>query len=227
VNEFGERFDLLIGPGDKNAIQSAGIRKWIPKHVVDKTIDLAVTVKEQFLENGIRCPVWLASQGPRMILESTKVDGVLLNLIDSELVKWALEIMNKKPLFKVGLFTPTKLADSPKSKPSKDILFSAAIVALGASKVLLEKMGLVEEIERARKLHREQGSLSQEVIDEIGVENLLRWGLFSNPKGIVETILNLEKIGIDTIIFGPPVSHDMSSIKMLLEAYEIQKRHQD
>jgi len=222
--EFGNRFDLLIGPGDKEALGAIGKKNWVPSEIVKKTVDSALIIKHELEKLDIDCPVWLAAQGPKMIAESRKVDGVLLNLTDPAMVKWASEILGKRDTsFRVGVFSPTKITESSTDSPPNDFLYSAAIVALGASKSLMHQLGIKDTIQSARKIYSEDNELSSKVLDEIGVDNLLKWGFFLTPEGLVHSLHQLEEIGIDTVIFGPPISHSKSSVNLLLRAFRIYK----
>ncbi|MFW9847817.1 MAG: hypothetical protein ACFFF4_01690 [Candidatus Thorarchaeota archaeon] len=224
TNEFGNRFDILIGPGDKEALRSVGKKQWVPSKIVTETIGAAQSIKHTLNELGISCPVWVAAQGPRMIVESKKVDGVLLNLTDVSMVKWALEILGERDSkFRVGIFSPTKMTQSYSSVPPNDFLYSTAIVALGASRALMDRFDIKDSIESARRMYSEQEELSSEILEKIGIEHLLRWGFYSTPGNLVEAIGPLKESGVDTIIFGPPNSHSKSSAKLLLDAFQLYK----
>ncbi len=228
THEFGERFDLLIGPGDREALGAIGKKNWAPGKVVNKTVDNAVRIRHALDELDITCPVWLAAQGPRMIAESKKLDGVLLNLTDPTMVKWALEILHERDTsFRVGIFSPTKITDSPIDPPPNDFLYSAATVALGASHSLMQEFGIKDSIQSARQIYSNDSGLSPNVLDEIGLDNLLRWGFFATPEGLVHSLYQLEEIGVDTTIFGPPISHSQSSINLLLKAFKNYKGAKD
>ncbi len=219
VTEFGERFDLLIGPGDRSALKAVGLGEWVPKRIVEKTVNSGLKIKEILQARGIECPVWLAAQGPKMIAESKKLDGVLLNLTDSDMIKWAISLTGKgDSSFKIGIFTPTKLADTSEKAPSSDFLFSAAIVALGASRAILREFNLEDEISDARREFRKHGVMNSQVLNRISMETLLRWGIFETVEKLVERMSVLDHLNVDLSVFGPPVSHSMKSIKLLMNA---------
>ncbi|MHA2423228.1 MAG: LLM class flavin-dependent oxidoreductase [Candidatus Thorarchaeota archaeon] len=222
VNEFGNRFDILIGPGDKEALRAIGKRDWVPSRVVDQTISSAVQIKNSLEEMDINCPVWLAAQGPRMIAESKKVDGVLLNLTDFHMAKWATSIIGKHDRsFRLGLFSPTMITQSSTDSPPNEFLYSAAIVALGASRSLLQQFDIEGEICSARQAYSESNGLSPIVLERIGENILRRWGFFLTPEDLILSIRALAKIDVDTVVFGPPISHSVSSFKLLLKAFNI------
>ena len=58
-----------------------------------------------------------------------------------------------------------------------------------------------------------------EVIDAIGEDSLRRWGLFTNPEGALNYMAQMKKIGIDEIVFGPPLSHSEIALGTLVEAF--------
>ncbi|MDF1538815.1 MAG: hypothetical protein P1Q69_07930 [Candidatus Thorarchaeota archaeon] len=227
ATEFGERFDLLIGPGDKEALGTIGKKEWVPGKVARKTVDNALKIKHGLEILDIDCPVWLAAQGPKMIAKSMELDGVLLNLTDSQMIKWALNILDERSTsFRVGIFSPTKLT-KVEDTPSSDFLYSAAIVALGASQPLMQHLGFEDVIQSARQIYSNYNKLSPRVLEEIGVENLLKWGFFSTPDKLVQSINQLGEIGVDTTIFGPPISHTKESVNLLLTAFGIYRDSKD
>ena len=119
------------------------------------------------------------------------------------------------------MFTPTRLTDNAGKSPSKDLLYSAAIVALGASKKILQDFEIEEKIKSAREELRVQGHMNSEVLERIGLEVLLKWGIYDTPEGLIQRMSNLENLGVDLAVFGPPISHSKSSIKLLLDSWSM------
>ena len=78
VDSYGERFDLLVGPGDKHALANIGVSH-SAKLMVDKTVRALDEIKQGLSEAEHSCAVLLGAQGPAMIKASLKADGVVLN----------------------------------------------------------------------------------------------------------------------------------------------------
>ena len=218
VNRHGNRFDLLLGPGDRSALASIGFKEWAPKRIIEKCIETTALIKSELQERGISGKVWVGAQGPRMIKESTNGDGVLLNYTDPEMLAWALQQMPARDDHLKGAFVPTYLVRECVTRPPNEFLVAAAIVALGAPTKLTNALSL-QEIDAGRAAYQSAGKLNASVLDVMTVGNLLRWGVYSTPKGTVDYVTSLERLGLDLIVFGPPISHHEASLKLLIEAF--------
>ncbi|MFW9932341.1 MAG: hypothetical protein ACFFDR_06765, partial [Candidatus Thorarchaeota archaeon] len=221
VEEFGPRFDLLIGPGDKMALVRIGQRTWVPKRVMEHTIKVASDIKQMVKERDLGCAVMLGAQGPRMIKESSTLDGVLLNLSEPEMIKWAQDIIEPHHEdFTFGVFVPTEIVDSPNQETSSEFNYTTAVVAIGAPKALLQEFGLEDSVLRARELHAMNGKVNEEVVAAIGEKSLTRWGLFTSFEGIKDYMSLLEVHGVNHIVFGPPLSHNKKSMQLLVKGLQ-------
>ena len=219
ITEHGKRFDLLIGPGDRSALKRIGMRNWIPNDVATHTITEAVRIRELALQKEMDCNVLLGAQGPRMIRESVRLDGVLLNLSEPEMIQWAHRLLDVLPeSFRFGMFSPAELLDSQTHGPSLELQYSAAIVALGAPNSLLQEFDMLGEIESARKLVRMKPRIDSEVLQTIGLDNLKKWGISLTPKRLTSYLSDLTKAGVGSVILGPPISHKRASVELLVKA---------
>ncbi len=218
VEEFGPRFDLLIGPGDRSSLARIGQKKWIAKQIMEHTINVGIKIKEKTTKLNLGSSILLGAQGPQMIRESRNLDGVLLNVSDPKMVKWAADIM--KPIddsFQFGVFAPTEVVSHSNETSSAEFNYSSAIVALGAPKALLQEFGLEDIIAKARSVRANNGKLSQEVLNTIGLDIIHRWGFFTTPEKIEGSLAALSAHGVNSIVFGPPLSHNKVSASLLIK----------
>jgi hypothetical protein len=221
TKEYGKRFDLLIGPGDRSALKRIGMRNWVPNDVATHTIAEAVRIRELVHEEGMDCDVMLGAQGPRMIRESAKLDGVLLNLSEPEMIRWAHRLLDAQPEpFKFGVFAPAEVLDSQATSPSLDLQYSAAIVALGAPNSLLQEFDMLDRIEFARNLVRVKPRLDSEVLRTIGLDNLKKWGISMTSEELGDYLSRLKNANVNSLILGPPISHSKDSIRLLAKALD-------
>ncbi len=220
----GNRFDVLIGPGDQSALRSIGQETWIPKEVVETTLGTTVRVRNLLQEKGIEGHVWLGAQGPRMIDASREAHGVLLNYSDPMMIEWALkQIRERDGTHQTGVFFPSYIVSELADEPPNEFLYAAAIVALGAPSKIIKDMALWG-ISEARGAYNRKGKLNSAVIQAFGTCSLLRWGVFTTAEGVIEYANNLDKIGIDEIVFGPPISQFENSLENLMAAFKKSKK---
>lgn len=219
ADSYGERFDLLLGPGDKHALARIGI-SYSPKTMVDKTVQELKVIKQGITEAGHNCSVLLGAQGPIMINASLNADGILLNYSDLEMIKWALrQITNKVPDdFHLGIFPPTYVGNCQDIVNNQGISFSAAMVAIGLSRTVSESFGLRDQIEVARKLVRTRGRIDSEVVKSLGKDILQKFAFCGTKEKLREYMKGLEQLGISTVVFGPPLGIRKSGVKTLVEA---------
>jgi len=219
VDSFGERFDLLLGPGDRHALASIGL-SFPVREMVAKTVGALEDIKLGLSEAGHRCSVLLGAQGPIMIKASLNADGVLLNYSDLEMVNWALsQIQDEIPReFELGIFPPTFVGNCQNIESNQGISFSSAMVAMGLSNVVSESFGIREQIEAARSLLREEGKVGLEVAKLLGEEILQRFAFCGTCEELVDYLKALEKLGISSIVFGPPQGIRKRGVDILVQA---------
>ena len=219
VDTYGTRFDLLLGPGDKLALDSIGL-SYSSKSMVDKTAHALDEIKQGLTEAGHGCSVLLGAQGPSMIKTSLKADGVLLNYSDLEMAEWALDqIKNEVPSgFQLGLFPPTYVGDCQDIIANQSISYSAAMVAIGLSRVVSDSFGLLDRIQTARLLMKEHGQINMEVVNSLGREVLQRFAFCGTSEQLSSYMKALEKMGFASIVFGPPQGIRKKGVEILVKA---------
>lgn len=219
AESYGDRFDLLLGPGDKHALVSIGVFH-SSKLMVDKTMGALEEIKEGLSETEYRCSVLLGAQGPRMIKASLKADGVLLNYSDLAMIEWASnQIKNEVPeSFQIGIFPPTFVGDCHDIESNQGASFSAAMVAIGLNNTVSEVFGLREQIEIARGLMKERGRIDSEVVKSLGKDILQKFAFCGTIEQLGEYLKALEKVEISSVVFGPPQGLGKSGVDRLVKA---------
>lgn len=219
IDSFGERFDLLLGPGDRHALASVGV-SFSAKSMVTRTTSALEDIKHGLSEVGHRSSILLGAQGPIMINASLKADGVLLNYSDIEMVKWALDQIKERipDDFHLGLFPPTFVGDCKDIMSNPGISLSAATVAIGLSNKASEFFGFRDKIETARRLMAEKGQLDLEVVKLLGREILHRFAFCGTNNQLIDYLKTLVELGISSAVFGPPQGIRKSGVDSLVKA---------
>jgi hypothetical protein len=219
VDSYGARFDLLLGPGDKLALASIGV-SYSSKLMVAKTTSALEEIKHELSEAGHSCSVLLGAQGPMMIKASLNADGVLLNYSDLVMAEWALnQIKNEVPAgFQLGLFPPTYVGDCQDIVKNQSISYSAAMVAIGLSRVVSDSFGFHDRLQVARVLMKEHGQIDMEVVNSLGSELLQRFVFCGTSEQLRVFMKALEKMGFASIVFGPPQGIRKQGVEILVKA---------
>ncbi len=222
ADSYGERFDLLLGPGDKLALARVGI-SYSSKIMVEKTTSALMEIKQRISEAGHSCSVFLGAQGPVMIKAALKADGVLLNYSDLEMIEWALnQIKNEIPAgFQLGLFPPTYVGDCQDFLSNESISYSAAMVAIGLSRVVSNSFGFQNRLQTARGLMKEHGQMRMDVVNSLGSEFLQRFAFCGTSEQLHVYMKALEKMGFTSIVFGPPQGIRQHGVEILVNAKSI------
>ncbi len=207
IDSFGERFDLLLGPGDRYALTNIGVIQ-SGKQVVGQTIGSLVRIRNELREGGYRCSTFLGAQGPAMIRGSLKADGVLLNYSDLQLIQWALDQLrkgNQPPKdFQIGVFPPTFVGNCREFERNQGVAVSAAMVAIGLNSTVARLFGFQDHIERAKRMAKERGKIDLEVIKSLGDEILQRFAFCGTSDQLINYTETLERLGVSQMVFGPP-----------------------
>jgi alkanesulfonate monooxygenase SsuD/methylene tetrahydromethanopterin reductase-like flavin-dependent oxidoreductase (luciferase family) len=222
IDSYGERFDLLIGPGDRIQLSKIGVEYGNMSTLVTRLVSDVTKIRDELDErgyNGVR--VWLGAQGPKMIAASINADGVLLNYTDPEMLRWALRALGDIPKgFQVGAFPPAFIAENPDCSKEYGLRKSAATVALGLSRSVASKFGLTGTLSAARNSLRRKQSIDQDAVDAIGEATLKRFALCTTPEGACDYVKTIERMGLDMVTFGPPQGTSRKLVKNLVKTRE-------
>ncbi|MGY5865198.1 MAG: LLM class flavin-dependent oxidoreductase [Candidatus Thorarchaeota archaeon] len=217
IESHGERFDLLLGPGDRFALESIGIAS-SPKVSLERTKEALREIKNGLSELDHKCRVLLGAQGPKMIEASLDADGVLLNYTDLEMARWAADQLGDRITenFQLGLFPPAFIGPCKRIGNNPAISYSAAMVAIGLGKSVADKFGLSSSLDEARRLLKKHGEINEEVVAAVGDDILKRFAFCGTQEQLKEYTSEVEKIGYSNIVFGPPVGMSKKGVENLL-----------
>lgn len=217
IEIHGERFDLLLGPGDRPKLRDIGVGYGEISTLVERICDSVTTIRKG-LEKYKDCRIIMGAQGPKMIASSICSKGVLLNYSDREMIQWAISLLKDRPAgFSIGVFPPSLIGLSKSCNEHIGIRTSAAVVALGLSSSIMRKFGLIEDLQPAIKRMKKQG-LTNEVLDMINQNILDRFSLCGSPEFAIERIMDYQKMGVDMVVYGPPQGASLKSVKELIDA---------
>ncbi|MFW9974470.1 MAG: LLM class flavin-dependent oxidoreductase [Candidatus Thorarchaeota archaeon] len=219
IDNYGNRFDLLLGPGDRYALANIGV-SIPPMLVVEKTKKALGEIKSELASAGYRSSVLFGAQGPSMLRVSLNADGVLLNYSDNEMVSWALNQITKRTPkdFQLGIFPPTFVGDCEDIEKNQGVAASAAMVAIGLSKAVSELFNLHDKISIARGLLRKRGRVDSDIIRTLGKEILQRFAFCGTTEQLIDYLKALEELNISSVVFGPPQGTRKNGVDVLVEA---------
>ncbi|TET14936.1 MAG: LLM class flavin-dependent oxidoreductase [Candidatus Thorarchaeota archaeon] len=219
IDNYGERFDLLIGPGDKPQLSRVGIEYGNISTLVPRLVSDVTKIRDELGQrgyDGVR--VWLGAQGPKMIAASINADGVLLNYTDPKMLRWALSILGDIPKgFQIGAFPPALITENPDCGKEYGLRKSAATVAMGLGRAVALEFGLTDTLSTARRFLRKKQSIDQDIVDAIDAATLKRFALCTTPEGACDYVKTLERMGLDMVTFGPPQGTSRKLVKNLVK----------
>ena len=217
VDMHGDRFDLLLGPGDRTKLRDIGVDYGNTSTFVERMRESVITIREKLADdNELR--VFMGAQGPKMIEVSTSCDGVLLNYSDSQMIQWAISLLGKKSKnFKIGVFPPSLIGFSKPCNEHKGIKTSAAVVALGLSPSILREFRLGDNLHPAIKRVKEFG-LSNDIVEMIDQSILDRFSLCGSIESNIKHLSNYQQIGVDIIVYAPPQGASLEGVERLVAA---------
>lgn len=216
---FGKRFDVLLGPGDRLALMRIGIALEAGTGIAGRTAEAAIKIRQELQESGFTGRVLLGAQGHRMIAASTKLDGVLLNYSDLSMIRWALDQMKDVPnQFTLGVFPPTWLSHNPNFEATEPIRRAAAMVAVGLAKKPREEFQVAEHVDAGLRARLATGKLGEDTMNAIGDGTLCRFALCANEDDLNSYLRQLDGLGIGLVVFGPPLCTSSEGLEMLIGA---------
>lgn len=210
--------DIMVGSGDPLWLSRAGLEYSPRLAAVSRVREQVIELTELLEKSELSSKLLVGAQGPRMIMTARLSDGVLLNYSDPDMIEWAVKLLQKEPESHIrGVFPPTVLSRKIGKLPhyAKN---AAALVALGTSSKVLKRFGILAELRGAKKGLDEKRKLTTEIVDSIPEEILNRFVLYCTPSGLNEYVVSLASLGIDLIVFGPPLSSFDLGVEMLIGA---------
>ena len=222
VETYGERFELCIGPGDRNQLKRIGINLTHQRGISDYLLTAKKEIEKTLRKHKVDCPIWLGAQGPKMLRVSQFFDGVLLNYGSSELIKWAVDQVGqaKDRDFKHGIYALSYVYAKHDPKIHKLLKVSCAAVTLGASKTVLEKLGLAEEVAQANKALEDGVSLDS-IANLIPDRSMEFFSIHKRSGKLGAFLAELSGLGIEHVVFGYPQNHSKQTVRQLSQALKL------
>lgn len=206
---------LGIGAGDKTSLSRAGIVWRHPLRRVEEAVERVRALLEAENLLGFKpatpIPIYLGAQGPRMLRLAGRIgDGVLVNYSDVEELRWVLEEVRKgveeagRSMSELDVAAyPAISIDEDEKKALKTAAPYAAYILSGASKTVLERLGVDSEIVGELKILVKRGRW-REIPGRIPAEYVRRTVFVGRAEQLREYILQLLKMGYTHIVFGAP-----------------------
>lgn len=247
---YGERYAIGLIPGDPLRLKTLGLNTFNILEDIKSCIKsfprVNLKIKSEFKDSIPKLckltslPIYIGASGPKMINEGSKIaDGLLLNYINPEFIKWALEFVDVKNCC-IAAFGPVLLKPATKELLMA-LRISAAVVAAGANKSLIKEFNMhtqIEEIKGILELTKEFIELIKEFDAYARIEEIKRifkrnefnalrnydeflinkFAVYGDIEEIKSKIEELRKIGVDQVVFGTPFYKDFEAIKKLGEA---------
>lgn len=221
MKHYGNRFDLLIGPGDKNRLADIGIEFGKGSVIANRLAESLGRIREG-LKDYEDCRILLAAQGAKMIEISKNAEGVLLNYSDPEMTRWAIKTLGEtSDAFEIGVFPPTFIGNVSQCEEQLSIRTSAGIVALGVSASTRKRFELNQKLQPALSLLKERGNIDEGVINSIDQTVIERFCICDTPEGVSSRVLQYGNLGVNLVVFGPPLGATLDGVKQLIEAKRI------
>jgi len=220
MEAYGERFELCIGPGDRDQLRRVGVdldrTEGIPTHLLKAKDKIQGSLRDR----GFGCKIWLGAQGPKLLEIASSFDGVLLNYSSPRMIEWALRIIRKakgEMPERVGIFAPSYVYKSFRPEIHRILQYASATVALGASRSVLEQFSFSEMLEPALKKFA-SGTLESSVLKLIPSMVIEEFSILKCQHDLPTYLDELRRLGIDHVVFAYPQGYSIETIRELAEA---------
>ncbi len=219
VEAYGDRFEVLIGPGDRIQLQRVGVSMSNSKGIANYVLSAKEEIKRTLLKRGLHGKIWLGAQGPRMLGIAHRFDGVLLNYASPELVKWAIDRIKKthNKEFQIGVYAASYVYGNVDNGLSRFVRYASAMVALGAPQAAVKMLGFDEKIASWKKKLKSVDNLAP-ILNEISPEIVDAFSIHKPARELKSHIYNLSNLGVEQLVFGYPQGFSKITIDDLNKA---------
>jgi hypothetical protein len=225
IEMYGERFELCIGPGDRDLLRRVGISLTRPEGVQRYFKDAKHQIQTMLKKEGFSCKLWLGAQGPKMLETAAYFDGVWLNYAHPNEVKWAIETVSaqRKSDMHFGIYVPSYVYRDFDPQVSKLLDISNAVVALGASDAVLQRLNLYELIKEGK--HRlKEGATVKSVLQYVPSKATDLFSISKRSDKLKGYLAELSNIGVQHVVFSYPQGYSLKTITDL--AIALKRQHQ-
>lgn len=224
IETYGERFELCIGPGDRDLLRRVGVSLTRPEGVQRYFKDAKRQIQALMKKEGVNCRLWLGAQGPKMLETAAYFDGVWLNYAHPNEVKWAIEKVKShgKRDMRFGVYAPSYVYRDFDPRVSKLLEISNAVVALGASDAVLRRLNLYETVKEGKHRLR-QGVTVKSVLQYVPSEAMDVFSISKRSDRLKGYLAELSDIGVHYVVFSYPQNYSSKTIGDLATALKRQR----
>ena len=218
---YGERFDLCIGAGDRQQLQHVGISIDEARDLRSAILAARRKIASYMHRAGVNARIWLGAQGPKMLGIAKEFDGVLLNYSKPEMIRSALDKAQLARLqhIKIGTYSPSYVYIEPQPELMTMAKVSSAVVAIGASAMVLREFGLYEDLRKAREMAKGASAL-ESILDAIPDWVIEHFSITMTTDQLHMYLAELHKLAVSHVVFGYPQNHSDETVRDLGEALE-------
>ncbi len=197
---YGNRFVVGLAPGDHRGLKIVGSSTARPVQKVKRCVI-------EFRKFA-KLPIYVGASGPKMVETASKIaDGVLLNYVHPEFLKWALRFFGETNCRKVA-YGPALL--KPDEKNLEHLRVSAAIALGGANKDFLEEFGLEEAASTVSGMLEKRQFRRLRDYDDILFE---KFSICGSLREVEERVEEIKALGMDQVVFAAPLCRNLASVK--------------
>jgi len=226
---YGNRFVVGLAPGDYRGLEKTGAAT---SHSLKKVTSCVMKLRRSLSSNHWSSanasskmafeeapslemlPIYVGASGPKMIETGSKVaDGVLLNYVSPEFLKWALKFLRNAQCRKVA-YGPALL--EPDKKNLEHLRISAAIVLSGANRTLVEEFGLEDAASEVDKILREKQFYRLKEYDGILLE---KFAIHGSLHELEQRVDEIKALGMHHIVLATPFCRNLESIEKVGQAF--------
>jgi len=226
IETYGERFELCVGPGDRNMLKSVGVSARHPAGIKHFFEDTRRQMRTLLGKQGIDFRLWLGAQGPIMLETAGFYDGVMLNYAHPDHIKWAIERI--KPIrprgFQFGIYAPSYVYSEFDPEIHRLLRISSAVVALGASDAVLKRLDLSGLVAESKRKFSE-GAPLRAVVDGVPTKAMDLFSISKSTGELGSYLAELSLLGVQHVVFSYPQNHDETTIQDLAAALKGWARH--
>ncbi|WP_455369170.1 LLM class flavin-dependent oxidoreductase [[Eubacterium] cellulosolvens] len=218
IESYGPRFDLCIGPGDRDELYKVGVDLESHKQIIQSLLNSKKEISTIIQNRKIETNIWIGAQGPKLLKSISVFNGVLLNYSSIEMIEWSINIMKEEGIDgpTIGIFSPSYIYKKINPKIQKMLNYAAAIIALGTSKAVLKEFLLDEGLEPARKEYRSR-SLDESILNLIPQNIIKKFSIFISQDDLPKYIQQLKRLRVEHVVFSYPQGYSIETIKELSE----------
>jgi alkanesulfonate monooxygenase SsuD/methylene tetrahydromethanopterin reductase-like flavin-dependent oxidoreductase (luciferase family) len=224
IKTYGERFELCIGPGDRDLLRRVGVSLTHPEGVQRYFRNVKLEVETLLKKERVTCRLWLGAQGPKMLETAAGFDGAWLNYAHPNEVKWAVETIrvHSKGDKQFGVYTPSYVYRDFNPQIHELLRISSAVVALGAADAVLRRLNLYEEIEEGKRRLKE-GAAVKSLLKYISSRAMTIFAISKRSDRLKGYLAELSDIGVHHVVFSYPQNHSLETIRDLAIALKGQR----